>query len=221
MARSLFSSIVIAATALGAVSRAGEPVPEVILASGGRARMPVVVGAGAGERAREAAADLADLLGRISGAAFTVVTGDGATGIAAGTPADFPGVAAPEALAVPGPTQREDYMIESHPAGVRLLGATELAVEHAVWDFLYRLGYRQFFPGAPWEAMGGAVFDYHQRGIDGESRTFKASDGSIQIRSHEEAIVGSFDVTLVGPDEEHSSLSGPFRARCSNDFLGD
>ena len=33
------------------------------------------------------------------------------------------------------------------------MGATELAGEHAVWDLLYRLGYRQFFSGAVWEAV--------------------------------------------------------------------
>ena len=34
-----------------------------------------------------------------------------------------------------------------------LLGASDLAVTHAVWDLLYRLGYRQFFPGRVWEVI--------------------------------------------------------------------
>jgi hypothetical protein len=34
-----------------------------------------------------------------------------------------------------------------------VIGATELAVEDAVWDLLYRLGYRQFFPGGHWEVI--------------------------------------------------------------------
>ena len=36
---------------------------------------------------------------------------------------------------------------------VLVVGATDLAVEHAVWDLLYRLGHRQFFPGATWEVI--------------------------------------------------------------------
>ena len=34
-----------------------------------------------------------------------------------------------------------------------LLGASDLAVQHAVWDLLYRLGHRQFFPGPAWEVI--------------------------------------------------------------------
>jgi hypothetical protein len=33
------------------------------------------------------------------------------------------------------------------------VGATDQAVVHAVWDLLYRLGHRQFFPGAAWEVV--------------------------------------------------------------------
>jgi hypothetical protein len=48
----------------------------------------------------------------------------------------------------PGPPrEREDYLIESGAGRVVLLAATDVGVEHAVWDFLHRLGYRQFFPG--------------------------------------------------------------------------
>jgi hypothetical protein len=36
---------------------------------------------------------------------------------------------------------------------VYLLGATDLAAQHAVWDFLHRLGYRQYFPGEAWEVI--------------------------------------------------------------------
>jgi len=36
---------------------------------------------------------------------------------------------------------------------VCLLGATDTAVDYAVWDFLYRLGYRRYFPGERWEII--------------------------------------------------------------------
>lgn len=48
---------------------------------------------------------------------------------------------------------REAYLLRSHAQGVYVIGATELAVQHAVWDLLHRLGYRQFFPGRTWEVV--------------------------------------------------------------------
>ncbi|MHC4198359.1 MAG: DUF4838 domain-containing protein, partial [Planctomycetota bacterium] len=114
--------------------------------------MPVIVGGRSGERTRAAAATLAGYLGRIGSASFTVATGDGASGIVVGRPGDFAKL--PFGIELPGgPFNRERYVLRSSAAGVWLLGATELAVEHAVWDALYRLGHRQFFPGEVWEVV--------------------------------------------------------------------
>ncbi|MHC5057949.1 MAG: beta-N-acetylhexosaminidase family protein [Planctomycetota bacterium] len=132
-----------------AEARAGR---EARLASGGRALVPVVVGAKASERTRAAAGTLAEYLGRISGAEFAVETGAGRTGIAVGLLEDFPRPPIRIAFAG-GPFSRERYILRSHRGGVWLVGATEVAVEHAVWDLLHRLGYRQFFPGGTWEVV--------------------------------------------------------------------
>jgi len=116
----------------------------------GKALLPVVVSAEASKRVRQAAQVLAEYLERMTGAPFTIMTGDGTRGLAVGRPADFPAVR----IAVPfdgAITEREDYLLRSHPQGVYLLGATDMAVEYSVWDLLYRLGYRQFFPGPVWE----------------------------------------------------------------------
>ena len=51
--------------------------PGVRLALDGKARMPVVVGEGVSERVKRAAGELAGMLGRITGAGFEVVAGDG------------------------------------------------------------------------------------------------------------------------------------------------
>jgi len=126
---------------------------EIQLARDGKALQPVVVGEKATERVRAAAAELAEYLGRISGAKFQLASGDGARGIAVGLPADFPGLRFQPDFHPDQPTGREDYLLRTHPQGAYLLGATEAAVEHAVWDFLYRLGYRQFFPGEHWEVI--------------------------------------------------------------------
>ncbi|MHC4250950.1 MAG: DUF4838 domain-containing protein, partial [Planctomycetota bacterium] len=122
------------------------------LASGGRSLVPVVVGAKASERVRAAAGTLAEYLGRISGAEFAVETGDGRSGIAVGLLEDF--ARHPMRIAFEtGPFKRERYILRSHAGGVWLVGATEVALEHAVWDLLHRLGYRQFFPGGTWEVV--------------------------------------------------------------------
>lgn len=125
---------------------------EVTLASEGQALMPVVTGADAPDSVREAAASLAEYLGRISGTGFTITDGDGAEGIAVGRMADFDGLGFDPGFG-DGPFDRESYILRSHENGVWILGATELAVRHGVWDVLHRLGYRQYFPGETWEIV--------------------------------------------------------------------
>ena len=142
-------AVLIAAT----VSLHGAERHTVQLARDGKALMPVVVADGASERVRAAAQTLASYLGRVSGASFDVKPGDGRSGIVVGLPAQFAAAPARGRWATPKIAEREDYLIRSHAQGVWLLGATELAVEHAVWDFLYRLGHRQFFPGERWEVV--------------------------------------------------------------------
>ncbi len=126
----------------------------VSLVEAGEARFPVVCHPDAGARVRAAAAELATYLERISGAAFAVSEGeDGARGLVVGLATEFPELASDIVFEPDEMLRRDDYLLRSHPAGVYLLGATELAVEHAVWDFLYRLGHRQFFPGETWEVV--------------------------------------------------------------------
>jgi hypothetical protein len=127
--------------------------PAATLAAEGRAMMPVVVGAGVTGLVRQAAADLADRLGRIGGTTFAVVEGDGLSGIAVGRAEDFPKLSFDCGFHPELAAGREDYLLRTHAKGVHLLGATELAAQHAVWDFLYRLGYRQYFPGPVWEVI--------------------------------------------------------------------
>ncbi|NQT36704.1 MAG: DUF4838 domain-containing protein, partial [Planctomycetes bacterium] len=141
-------------------TEAGEPAgsdaprpTRVSLAADGKPLETIVTGEGASDRTREAATTLARYLSRITGAEFKVSTGDGSRGLAVGLPGDFPKLPLARRWADPEPHQREDYLLRTHAEGVFLLGATELAVEHAVWDFLYRLGYRQFFPGQRWEVV--------------------------------------------------------------------
>lgn len=126
--------------------------PPTRLASESRALLPIVVGTDAAPKCREAASALSTYLERISGAAFAVEEGDGSSGIVLGLPGDFD--ALPFDVSFDGgPFGREEYLLRSRPDGLWLLGATPLAARHAAWDVLYRLGYRQFFPGETWEVV--------------------------------------------------------------------
>lgn len=117
-----------------------------------QALMSVIVSPAASAATRAVATDLAHYLSLLSGADFQVEPGDGSRGLVVGRPAEFG--ALPFAVAfADGPLDREDYLLRAAPTGLYLLGASDLAVSHAVWDLLYRLGYRQFFPGPTWECL--------------------------------------------------------------------
>jgi hypothetical protein len=126
---------------------------EATLAANGQALMPVVIAPGASELVHRAADDLADYLGRIAGARFTVVEGDGAHGIVVGVVSDFPALAAGAPFEPTDPFRREDYLLRSHARGISVLGASDRAAVHGVWDMLHRLGYRLFFLTDTWEVV--------------------------------------------------------------------
>ncbi|MBM4001527.1 MAG: DUF4838 domain-containing protein, partial [Planctomycetes bacterium] len=123
-----------------------------LLASGGRSVVSIAVAGTARQRTRAAAGTLAAQLRRISGATFELQVSGEVGSVVVGTVADFPRFAA-ELPLEPREDERETFLLRSHAGGVWVIGTTELAVEHAVWDLLYRIGYRQFFPGPTWEVV--------------------------------------------------------------------
>jgi hypothetical protein len=132
------------------------PAVPVKISNNEQALLPILISSSATDREKAAAQTLADYLQKISGATFKVDAGAkvlsaNSKGIAIGSPAEFPDLA--NQFDLNDPTKTEDYLLRSHANGVLLVGASDTAVEHAVWDFLYRLGYRQFFPGADWEII--------------------------------------------------------------------
>jgi hypothetical protein len=138
---SLLSFILLCASSLSA---------QTILTQNGKAQMPIVVSRTADAHTREQAATLAQYLEKISGAKFEVKEGEAGAGLALGNVAEFP--AFKDQFQYTSET-REDYLLRSHAGGVHLIAVGKLGVRHAVWDFLYRLGYRAFFPGANWEII--------------------------------------------------------------------
>jgi hypothetical protein len=128
-----------------------ESAPAVRVSEDSKALLPLIVARTTSERTRRAALALAQYLERISGGRFEVKEGDGTSGIAIGLSTDFPALRLKELADVRGATHNEDYLLRSHERGLQVIGVSDLAVEHAVWDLLYRLGHRQFFPGETWE----------------------------------------------------------------------
>lgn len=127
--------------------------PTLVLADGGKAAQPVVIGATASDTVKTAAQELADMLTRISGAPFTVEVGDGTRGLAVGVPADFPAVKIEVELNGIDPSQSETYLLRTHANGAYLIGASPEAARNAVWDLLARLGYRLYFLTDTWEVV--------------------------------------------------------------------
>lgn len=123
------------------------------LADKGVAEFPIIIAKNASEVTRVNAATLASCLQKMSGATFTVETGDGSTGIVFGRQEDFQNL--PKRFdSNPADRKRtEEYLLHSHPKGVILVGASDLAAQNAMWDFLGRQGYRQYFPGPAWEII--------------------------------------------------------------------
>lgn len=133
------------------MSAAEEGLP---LASGGRALQPVVISPRASPELRRVAAELAEFLGKIGGASFEVVEGDGSQGIVLGTLKQFPSPALAGSLALRGSFDgREAYALRTEPGRLLLLGATDLGASHAAFRFLEILGCRWFFPAPEWTVL--------------------------------------------------------------------
>ena len=137
---------------------------KVLMAEDGKALLPIIISENASASTKSNASKLAEYLGKIGGAKFKIETGDGTSGISIGLATDFPALKLASTFKSDDILKREEYLLRTHAGGLLVLGASDLAVQHGVWDLLSRLGYRQFFPGKNWE-----VVPYLQRmelGID-------------------------------------------------------
>lgn len=157
MRRSVFQPIL--AVLLLAAAFPAAAAERFVLAQGGGAAAAIVVGEKPCAASTNMAVTLRDMLARITGVTFVITNGDGTAGLAVGMASEFPALANEPALKLAerfGPTDlstRQGYVLRTHSRGVQLLGASELGAVYAVWDFLYRLGYRQFFPDPAWEIV--------------------------------------------------------------------
>jgi len=105
----------------------------------------------ADERVTRAAQELAARLEKMFGKPFPILKGEAGTGILLGTAENFPEFG--DALKIKKPGDAEAYLIKTDNEKLFLVGASALGAQNAVWDFLYRLGYRHYFPGDKWEII--------------------------------------------------------------------
>ena len=125
-----------------------------LLAQNGEAAQPIIIPAKSSDATKAVARELAEYLGRITGATFEIKEGDGSSGIVLGTLAQFPVAELKNPLEMRGPYDGvEAYAIRTEPKRVLLLGNTELGAAHATSRFLETLGMRWFFPGKNWEVV--------------------------------------------------------------------
>ncbi|MEZ6049675.1 MAG: DUF4838 domain-containing protein [Planctomycetaceae bacterium] len=137
---------------MGAFLSAEEKRVTVQVARDGKALLPVLIPAEAGERVEAAAKKLQTHLQQITGAEFKLSREVNQPGILV-CPIEFvqfPFVENNLEFEVPW-NEREDYGLETSKNRIWLIGQTEESVEYAVWDLLHQIGYRQYFPGKNWE----------------------------------------------------------------------
>lgn len=126
----------------------------VLLADNGMAKLPVIVSEKASKETKARADELANYLSRITGARFEVRTGTQGPGILVGTIEQFPTPSAADGLKIYDTYDgRDAFAIRTEDGCVKLLGATDLGVSHAVYRFLELIGCRWFFPGQVWEVI--------------------------------------------------------------------
>ncbi len=125
------------------------------LAQDKKALLVITMPPGSPARVKQAAGTLAAQLKRISGAPFQTLEANPnpqQPAIYLGLASDF------SSLPFKNPftsdiADNEAYLLKTHDGSLYILANSPLALEHAVWDTLHHLGYRQFFPGSDWEVV--------------------------------------------------------------------
>ena len=135
-----------------AVVAAAEPFT---IVAGGGPVAPIVLLPGAGDQAAVAAADLAGVLGRMTGGVVATGTDPAATpAIVVGRAADWAAASGDDEplrrLAEAGP---EHFLLASRGDRLLVLGVDAAGASHGVATLLRDLGCRWFFPGPEWEVI--------------------------------------------------------------------
>ena len=138
------------------------------LSRGGTPAVAIMHASGADEAVVETATEMGSILNRMSGGTFEVLAGGEPRGIILGTVAEFPNAPGADRLDTTDLLRQEEYIIRSDGERIWIVGASAAGACHAAWDFLHRLGFRQYFPGQDWEIIPlkpdlVADFDVHAK----------------------------------------------------------
>ena len=138
----------------GSASADDAPTKGLLLATDGQPARRIVMAETASDETKAVIQELAEYLELITGATFELATGDGSEGIVVGTLTEFPDATLNKPLEIRGSADgREAFAIRTDSKRLRLIGATDLGVSHAVFRFLESLGCRWFFPAKAWEVV--------------------------------------------------------------------
>lgn len=151
LAISLFSITIF--TSLSGGVHICNPSESAVIASEGKPLYSIIIPHGASQEIRKYARDMKRILGCIIGNEFEIKEGRGGNGIIIGTVKDLPGIPFRPAFDLNDTGEIQGYEIKTHENGIYIIGATDKASGYAVYDFLYRLGYRKFFPSDNWEII--------------------------------------------------------------------
>jgi hypothetical protein len=144
------------------------PSVNVALATGGVAQLPIIIPSGASVDIQNAANYLSTYLTKITGATFSITSGNGSTGIALGTIESYPSSSFSPTFNLTNIAEKQGYEIKSHTNGIYVIGATISGLNYAISDLLNQLGYRHYFPMDIWEVIPNKPdlsFDKHIREI--------------------------------------------------------
>lgn len=124
------------------------------LANFGKTNHPIRIHGNAKESTITLANELSDYLEKITGAKFPIVKGLDGTGILLVTLEEFPSDELAKGLKIQNNYDgREAFAIQSSKNRLLLMGATEMALPHAAFTLLEKLGCRWFFPAREWEVI--------------------------------------------------------------------
>ena len=146
MKKSLFLFCALFCMVLGAGVHKSFPAPKVRLSSG----LPVIANS---PQAEAAAKKLSTVLEKIYKKPFPIQKGDGTSGIAVGTPEDFPAAPGKAKFDAKSIYEQQGFEIQTHANGIQITGISSKALEYGANELLYRLGWRHFMPSANWEIV--------------------------------------------------------------------
>lgn len=147
--------IVISLLLMGVITSAcltASSTPLVKISNEGKVQIPITYARDASEEVMSIADELGKHLERITTHSFQVEEYDQKQSIIVGTSREWPEVIPDVPEGESSSLRREDYVLKTTIDGsLFVVGRTEAGLRNALWDLMFRIGFRQFFPSQHWE----------------------------------------------------------------------